>query len=162
MSSLKQEQDASAQPNTTEVHQTQPTTNITTTSLESEYAAALAGINSCKGPPPLPPKPKVLPIKPSNWGVAANMSNSSTASTPTTPSTNIPILPTPTSKNFTTASLTNSVATIVEDAQLLLHVASKHFAANEIAPRKTHLSIAVEQPTSARCAYLEEPSSSFV
>lgn len=23
---------------------------------------------ACKGPPPLPPKPKVLPTKPSNWG----------------------------------------------------------------------------------------------
>ncbi|XP_049305213.1 regulator of G-protein signaling loco isoform X2 [Bactrocera dorsalis] len=161
VSSAKQEQ-----LNTDEARQTQPTTplsaNLTTTSLESEYAAALVGTNSCKGPPPLPPKPKVLPIKPSNWGAAACMSNSSTASTPTTPSTSIPTLPTPLSKNYTTVGLTNSVTTIVEDAPLLLHVASKHFSGNEIAPRKTHLSIAAEQPTSARCAYLEEPSSSFV
>uniref|UniRef100_A0A034V1G3 Regulator of G-protein signaling loco n=2 Tax=Bactrocera dorsalis TaxID=27457 RepID=A0A034V1G3_BACDO len=161
VSSAKQEQ-----LNTDEARQTQPTTplsaNLTTTSLESEYAAALVGTNSCKGPPPLPPKPKVLPIKPSNWGAAACMSNSSTASTPTTPSTSMPTLPTPLSKNYTTVGLTNSVTTIAEDAPLLLHVASKHFSGNEIAPRKTHLSIAAEQPTSARCAYLEEPSSSFV
>ncbi|XP_039948817.1 regulator of G-protein signaling loco isoform X1 [Bactrocera tryoni] len=166
VSSAKQEQDASAQLNAVEARQTQPTTplsaNSTTTPLESEYAAALVGTNSCKGPPPLPPKPKVLPIKPSNWGAATCMSNSSTASTPTTPSTSIPTLPTPLPKNYTTVGLTNSVTTIAEDAPLLLHVASKHFAGNEIAPRKTHLSIAAEQPTSARCAYLEEPSSSFV
>lgn len=26
------------------------------------------GTSAAKGPPPLPPKPKVLPTKPSNWG----------------------------------------------------------------------------------------------
>ncbi|XP_069967157.1 regulator of G-protein signaling loco isoform X4 [Bactrocera oleae] len=166
VSSVKQEQDASAQLNTVEARQTQPTitlaANITTTSLESEYAAALVETNSSKGPPPLPPKPKVLPIKPSNWGAAASMSNSSTASTPTTPSSSIPTLPAPLSKNYTTMCLTNSVTNVAEDAPLLLHVSNKHFAANEIAPRKSHLSIAAEQSTSARYAYLEEPSSSFV
>ncbi|XP_028897367.2 regulator of G-protein signaling loco isoform X2 [Zeugodacus cucurbitae] len=167
VSPLKHEPDAPAQSNTLEVRQTEPATpltaNPTSAILESEYAAALVGTNSCKGPPPLPPKPKVLPIKPSNWGAAASMSNSSAASTPTTPSTtSIPTLPTPTHKSFTTVGLTNSVTTNVEDAPLMLHVSSKHFTPNEIAPRKTHLSIATEQPTSARCAYLEEPSSSFV
>lgn len=28
-----------------------------------------------KGPPPLPPKPKILPIKPSNWGQSPNKSS---------------------------------------------------------------------------------------
>ncbi|XP_055847264.1 regulator of G-protein signaling loco isoform X4 [Episyrphus balteatus] len=30
---------------------------------------------STKGPPPLPPKPKVLPIKPSNWGQSSTITN---------------------------------------------------------------------------------------
>lgn len=28
----------------------------------------ISNVNIGKGPPPLPPKPKILPIKPSNWG----------------------------------------------------------------------------------------------
>lgn len=31
-----------------------------------------------KGPPPLPPKPKILPIKPSNWGQSPNKSTATT------------------------------------------------------------------------------------
>ncbi|XP_067614525.1 regulator of G-protein signaling loco isoform X2 [Eurosta solidaginis] len=142
--------------------------NTSNSSIESEYGSAT--VTSCyKGPPPLPPKPKVLPIKPSNWGAAmTNISSSSTTTSPTTPSMSLPSLLTAAPRNYTTVGLTNSVTTLVEDAAstpaLLLHVASssKHCAANEIIPRKTHLSIAAEQQTSARCAYLEEPSSSFV
>lgn len=64
-------------------------------SLPLEYAPDPAftsnGIEPLRGPPPLPPKPKVLPIKPSNWGgghsssAAANVSGGSTKSVPTTP-----------------------------------------------------------------------------
>lgn len=43
---------------------------------------------SSKGPPPLPPKPKVLPMKPSNWGQGG--STSTNGSTPPPPS-KIPI-----------------------------------------------------------------------
>ncbi|XP_036330534.1 regulator of G-protein signaling loco-like [Rhagoletis pomonella] len=168
-SALKPEEESAA-PTTTnllEGHQSQPTTpqpNTSSSSLEAEYAA-VAG--SCKGPPPLPPKPKVLPIKPSNWGAAsaaaANLSASSTTTSPTTPSKTLPsLLPVAAPKNYTTVGLSKGITTMVEDAPKLLHVANKHCLSNEIVPRKTHLSLAAEQPTSARCAYLEEPSSSFV
>lgn len=33
--------------------------------------------NYPRGPPPLPPKPKILPIKPSNWGQSPNKSDRS-------------------------------------------------------------------------------------
>lgn len=33
--------------------------------------------NNLRGPPPLPPKPKILPIKPSNWGQSPNKSDRS-------------------------------------------------------------------------------------
>lgn len=38
-------------------------------SFNSNYTYEdLKDFNCNKGPPPLPPKPKILPIKPSNWG----------------------------------------------------------------------------------------------
>ncbi|XP_020714800.1 regulator of G-protein signaling loco isoform X3 [Ceratitis capitata] len=154
---VKQEQQETGSQTTTT-----PQANTSNSSLESEYGGGTtATINNCKGPPPLPPKPKVLPIKPSNWGVA---SSSSTNTSPTTPSSaSLASLPMASQKNYTTVGLSNTVTAAVEDAPMLLHVASKHFTANEMAPpRKSHLSIATEPTPSARCAYLEEPSSSFV
>ncbi|XP_054739617.1 regulator of G-protein signaling loco isoform X1 [Anastrepha obliqua] len=172
VSPVKPEEEPPALPNSLEGHQSQSTTpqaNTSNSSLEAEYAtatlaAAAATAGSCKGPPPLPPKPKVLPIKPSNWGAAAaaSMTTSSTTTSPTTPSMALPSLPMATPKNYTTIGLSTGATAMAEDATMLLHVASKYCTPNEIAPRKTHLSIASEQPTSARCAYLEEPSSSFV
>ncbi|XP_053969443.1 regulator of G-protein signaling loco isoform X2 [Anastrepha ludens] len=169
VSPVKPEEEPPALPNSLEGHQSQ-STNTSNSSLEAEYAtatlaaAAAATAGSCKGPPPLPPKPKVLPIKPSNWGAAAaaSMTTSSTTTSPTTPSMALPSLPMATPKNYTTIGLSTGATAMAEDATMLLHAASKYCTSNEIAPRKTHLSIASEQPTSARCAYLEEPSSSFV
>ncbi|XP_065355708.1 regulator of G-protein signaling loco [Calliphora vicina] len=78
--------------------------------------------SSLKGPPPLPPKPKVLPIKPSNWGV--NISQL----TKTSP------LPTPT---ICINKLTNANVAAISTNNVI------------VSP-------------SARCAYLDQPSSSFV
>ncbi|XP_037820960.1 regulator of G-protein signaling loco-like [Lucilia sericata] len=78
---------------------------------------------SLKGPPPLPPKPKVLPIKPSNWGVNISQHNK------TSP------LPTPTINNNN--KLTNANVAAISSNNVI------------VSP-------------SARCAYLDQPSSSFV
>ncbi|KFB40885.1 AGAP002411-PC-like protein [Anopheles sinensis] len=47
-------------------------TNATVTplalALDSGQPAPAGGDQNQKGPPPLPPKPKILPMKPSNWG----------------------------------------------------------------------------------------------
>lgn len=79
--------------------------------------------STLKGPPPLPPKPKVLPIKPSNWGVNINPLNK------TSP------LPTPTISSNKT--LTNANVAAISSNNVII------------------------SPTS-RCAYLDQPSSSFV
>lgn len=82
-----------------------------------------------KGPPPLPPKPKVLPIKPSNWGVnmsASQLGNKMSPNSLLPPST--PVIASP--------QLTNANVVAVS-------------ASNNSSP-------------SARCAYLDQPSSSFV
>lgn len=91
-----------------------------------------------KAPPPLPPKPKVLPIKPSNWGVAnapptGNYTNkfSPAKHSSTSPSAKGPTTTTTTSLSF--------------GAKVPMDIGRK----------------SVEQ-TSTRCAYLDEPSSSFV
>ncbi|XP_017846612.1 regulator of G-protein signaling loco isoform X2 [Drosophila busckii] len=92
-----------------------------------------------KAPPPLPPKPKVLPIKPSNWGAAATTSitgNYSNRFSPVKPAT------TPTASAAAAISPTAASAT-----------ASGSFV--------TKLPKSLEQ-TGSRCAYLDEPSSSFV
>lgn len=69
-------------------------------SLPLEYSLASIqptnnGVDHLRGPPPLPPKPKVLPIKPSNWGgghsnSAANVSGGSNKSTT---SSSLPVSP---------------------------------------------------------------------
>lgn len=79
--------------------------------------------SSLKGPPPLPPKPKVLPIKPSNWGV--NISQFTKTSPLSPPS----VGPVAKLNNANVAALSSNNA-----------VASSN----------------------ARCAYLDQPSSSFV
>lgn len=59
----------------------QPATSSTNDYIES-MAALPPGSDSLRGPPPLPPKPKVLPIKPSNWagGHSSNVANLSSVS----------------------------------------------------------------------------------
>ncbi|XP_030371699.1 regulator of G-protein signaling loco isoform X2 [Scaptodrosophila lebanonensis] len=97
----------------------------------------LANGGYARGPPPLPPKPKVLPIKPSNWGVtAASVNTSPTGSTYSNKFSPV----NQTSSPPATATLPISFGT-----KLPLEMSHK----------------ALEQ-TNARCAYLEEPSSSFV
>ncbi|KAM7353118.1 regulator of G protein signaling family member locomotion defects [Cochliomyia hominivorax] len=101
-------------------------TSISPMKLEEEQHLNenLEDINSSlRGPPPLPPKPKVLPIKPSNWGVNINQLNKTLSPTLTTP-------PTLTNANIAAISSTSP-------------------STNIISP-------------SARCAYLDQPSSSFV
>lgn len=56
----------------------------TTTSSSSSSDA-----DNQKGPPPLPPKPKILPIKPSNWGHAPPGSNTSNVATGSSMSTSL-------------------------------------------------------------------------
>lgn len=90
---------------------------------ENYTADNLEDLNSpSKGPPPLPPKPKVLPIKPSNWGVnISQLSKTSPLSTPTTP----------------TAKLPNANVAAISSNNIIV-------------------------PPNVRCAYLDQPSSSFV
>ncbi|XP_062564387.1 regulator of G-protein signaling loco isoform X4 [Armigeres subalbatus] len=56
----------------------------TTTSSSSSSDA-----DNQKGPPPLPPKPKILPIKPSNWGHAPPGSSTSNVATGSSMSTSL-------------------------------------------------------------------------
>lgn len=47
----------------------------------NSFDANASDINTCgRGPPPLPPKPKVLPMKPSNWGQQHNNNNNNSNS----------------------------------------------------------------------------------
>uniref|UniRef100_A0A1A9WWQ9 Regulator of G-protein signaling loco n=1 Tax=Glossina brevipalpis TaxID=37001 RepID=A0A1A9WWQ9_9MUSC len=54
-------------------------------SIRCNSEAQLLTTSTSKSPPPLPPKPKVLPIKPSNWGVATTHSTNSSIITTTGP-----------------------------------------------------------------------------
>ncbi|XP_033162314.1 regulator of G-protein signaling loco isoform X2 [Drosophila mauritiana] len=83
-----------------------------------------------KAPPPLPPKPKVLPIKPSNWGVAQPTGNYCNKFSP---SKQVPTSPKEASKPGTFAS------------KIPLDLGRKSL-----------------EEAGSRCAYLDEPSSSFV
>ncbi|XP_032596208.1 regulator of G-protein signaling loco isoform X2 [Drosophila grimshawi] len=99
-------------------------------------------------PPPLPPKPKVLPIKPSNWGAAPNptpsgCSNYSNKFSPVKHTTTTTTSPTTTVGTATTAGATATALSF--GSKLPLEIGRK----------------SLEQ-TSTRCAYLDEPSSSFV
>ncbi|XP_017035816.1 regulator of G-protein signaling loco isoform X3 [Drosophila kikkawai] len=109
------------------VDQEQETESPTEAQDQTEFA---------KAPPPLPPKPKVLPIKPSNWGVAvahptSNYCNKFSPSKQVSPAS---------SKEATT-----SAATFVSKIPLELGRKALEEAA-----------------AGSRCAYLDEPSSSFV
>ncbi|XP_023165627.2 regulator of G-protein signaling loco isoform X4 [Drosophila hydei] len=95
-----------------------------------------------KAPPPLPPKPKVLPIKPSNWGVANTPPNGN-YSNKFSPAKHTSAL-TPTSTTATTSPAGTATA-LSFATKLPMDLARK----------------SLEQ-ASARCAYLDEPSSSFV
>lgn len=50
--------------------------SITTTNNSHQLDDGLQDYDNQRGPPPLPPKPKILPIKPSNWGQNNNNSSS--------------------------------------------------------------------------------------
>lgn len=101
--------------------------------------------NTKGGPPPLPPKPKVLPIKPSNWGVTTSSSNTNISSS-------VNIKPNSTNYTSTTANSTsnnNNVTTssaLQMPSKIPIDISRKHLGAEQ----------------TGRCAYLEEPSSSFV
>ncbi|KAM8706443.1 hypothetical protein ACLKA7_010678 [Drosophila subpalustris] len=104
---------------------------------ETELPIASADLQEfAKAPPPLPPKPKVLPIKPSNWG-AANAPPTGNYSNKFSPIKHTSTSP---SAKATTASTSLSFG-----SKLPLEIGRK----------------SLEQ-TSTRCAYLDEPSSSFV
>lgn len=45
--------------------------------IDECYYDSNSDTNYPRGPPPLPPKPKILPIKPSNWGQSPNKSDRS-------------------------------------------------------------------------------------
>ncbi|KAH8357201.1 hypothetical protein KR084_009268 [Drosophila pseudotakahashii] len=85
-----------------------------------------------KAPPPLPPKPKVLPIKPSNWGVAVTQ---------------------PTGNYCNKFSLSKQVPTSPKEASKPAAFASK--IPLELGRKSL-------EEAGSRCAYLDEPSSSFV
>uniref|UniRef100_A0A1I8Q564 Regulator of G-protein signaling loco n=1 Tax=Stomoxys calcitrans TaxID=35570 RepID=A0A1I8Q564_STOCA len=107
--------------------------SISPMKVDDENHEQMVSLQNCadsstpsKGPPPLPPKPKVLPIKPSNWGV------------------NIASL----SKLSPTVSIAPSTTTIAS-------------------PQLTNANVVAVPPSNnsspnARCAYLDQPSSSFV
>lgn len=86
-----------------------------------------------KAPPPLPPKPKVLPIKPPNWGVA---------NAPSTGNYSNKFSPV---KHTSTSPTTTATTPLPFGSKLPMDTGRK----------------SLEQ-TSTRCAYLDEPSSSFV
>ncbi|XP_073826162.1 regulator of G-protein signaling loco-like [Musca autumnalis] len=111
---------------------TSPTKNDTTAEKISDHNNDPFSTPS-KGPPPLPPKPKVLPIKPSNWGV--NMTQLKQMS-PTTPPPSALLLPSPT-PSIASPQLTN------------VNVVAVPASSSNSSPN-------------GRCAYLDQPSSSFV
>ncbi|XP_046869624.1 regulator of G-protein signaling loco isoform X2 [Drosophila willistoni] len=88
-----------------------------------------------KAPPPLPPKPKVLPIKPSNWGVASQPTTGNYCNK-FSPTKQTPISPTK-----TTGSSSGPFANKLP----IDNMARKSL-----------------ESAGTRCAYLDEPSSSFV
>ncbi|KAH8420905.1 hypothetical protein KR222_009078 [Zaprionus bogoriensis] len=90
-----------------------------------------------KAPPPLPPKPKVLPIKPSNWG-ASNAPPTGNYSNKFSPAKH-------TSTSTSAKGPTTTAAALSFGNKLPLDMGRK----------------SLEQ-ASTRCAYLDEPSSSFV
>ncbi|XP_017131385.1 regulator of G-protein signaling loco isoform X3 [Drosophila elegans] len=94
-----------------------------------------------KAPPPLPPKPKVLPIKPSNWGVAPAVA----VAQPTT--ANYCNKFSPSKQQVLVASPTKEAAKVATFASKIpLELGRK----------------SLEEAAGSRCAYLDEPSSSFV
>ncbi|XP_017007502.2 regulator of G-protein signaling loco isoform X3 [Drosophila takahashii] len=86
-----------------------------------------------KAPPPLPPKPKVLPIKPSNWGVAVTQPTGNYCNKFSPTSKQVPTSPKEASKPAAFAS------------KIPLELGRKSL-----------------EEAGSRCAYLDEPSSSFV
>ncbi|KAH8243333.1 hypothetical protein KR032_006622 [Drosophila birchii] len=109
------------------VDQEQETESPTEAQDQTEFA---------KAPPPLPPKPKVLPIKPSNWGVAvahpsSNYCNKFSPTKQVSP-------PLPKEKPAPTATFASKI------------------------PLELGRKALEEAAAGSRCAYLDEPSSSFV
>ncbi|XP_016983083.1 regulator of G-protein signaling loco isoform X3 [Drosophila rhopaloa] len=101
--------------------------------LETELPAGTKDQTEfAKAPPPLPPKPKVLPIKPSNWGVAVAQ-----------PTGNYCNKFSPSKQLLTSPKEASKPATFTSKIPLELGRKSLEEAGS-------------------RCAYLDEPSSSFV
>ncbi|KAH8306399.1 hypothetical protein KR018_010376 [Drosophila ironensis] len=103
-------------------HEPEPETELPAEE-QAEYA---------KAPPPLPPKPKVLPIKPSNWGVAVAQPTA-TYCNKYSPGKQAPTSPT--------------------------EASAAAFASSKIPLEINRKSL---EEAGSRCAYLDEPSSSFV
>ncbi|XP_052836905.1 regulator of G-protein signaling loco isoform X3 [Drosophila gunungcola] len=98
-----------------------------------------------KAPPPLPPKPKVLPIKPSNWGAAPVVAPAVAVAQPTT------------------ANYCNKFSPSKQ--QVLVASPTKEAAKAATFASKIPLELgrkSLEEAAGSRCAYLDEPSSSFV
>ncbi|XP_034489329.1 regulator of G-protein signaling loco isoform X1 [Drosophila innubila] len=89
-----------------------------------------------KAPPPLPPKPKVLPIKPSNWGAA---------NAPPTGNYCNKFSPAKHTSTSASAKASTAATSLSFGGKLPLEIGRK----------------SLEQ-ASTRCAYLDQPSSSFV
>ncbi|KAH8311256.1 hypothetical protein KR044_005226 [Drosophila immigrans] len=114
------------------------------TELTNEESSSAELQEFAKAPPPLPPKPKVLPIKPSNWGAAAN------APPPTTIAGNYSNKFSPAKHHHASTATSPSTKT-----------ATAAFGGSKL-PLELQGRKSLEQAASTRCAYLDEPSSSFV
>ncbi|XP_055632264.1 uncharacterized protein LOC129772810 isoform X3 [Toxorhynchites rutilus septentrionalis] len=87
-------------------HHHHPSANISSGSSTSSSTTSDA--DNQKGPPPLPPKPKILPMKPSNWGHST--ANTSGGSSSNTMSTSLCNLSTSSSGNEVNTSSLNGVS----------------------------------------------------
>ncbi|KAH8381578.1 hypothetical protein KR093_008672 [Drosophila rubida] len=139
-----QQQQSSVSPMKVDAEQETELTNESSAAELQEFA---------KAPPPLPPKPKVLPIKPSNWGAAA--ANNSAPPPTTTIAGNYSNKFSPAKHHTLTATATSPSAKTASASTALAFGGSK--LPLEMQGRKS-----LEQAASTRCAYLDEPSSSFV
>ncbi|XP_055607715.1 regulator of G-protein signaling loco-like isoform X2 [Uranotaenia lowii] len=122
------------------------TTSSTTSNSSSNSSTSNYDGDNQKGPPPLPPKPKILPIKPSNWGHTGPSGGGSS-------STN---LSTSTLGNLSTTSSSTSPT----------GVRSNNGNGNSTTTSSSSQSVAKDRQTGSgkqtRNIYLDHASSSFV